>query len=50
MPPGHFAQAMSRKYTGRRIHVAEGEQGGIKFVLVVLVSKTSRKEGKRDFK
>ena len=45
---------MSRKYTGRRIYVAKGEQGGKKIVLVVLVvvlvSKTSRKEGKRDFK
>ena len=39
---------MSRKYTG--IHVAEGEQGGKEIVLVVLVSKTLRKEGKRDFK
>ena len=35
---------MSRKYTGGRIHVAEGEEGGENFVLVVPASKTSRKE------
>lgn len=37
---------MSGKYTGGRIHVAKGEEGGKKIVLVVPASKTSRKEGK----
>lgn len=37
---------MSGKYTGGRIHVAKGEEGGKKIVLVVPTSKTSRKEGK----
>ena len=37
---------MSGKYTGERIHVAKGEEGGKKIVLVVPTSKTSRKEGK----
>ena len=36
---------MSGKYTGRRINVVDGEEGGKKFVLIVPASKTSRKEG-----
>ena len=46
----HFAQAMSRKYTQADGYTSpKGSRVG-KIVLVVLVSKTSRKEGKRDFK
>lgn len=37
---------MSCKYTGRQIHVAEGEEGEKKILQAVATSETSRKEGK----